>query len=561
MAQVDCANIGFEQGAMTGWIMSYGTVTDANMKVVFQGETTGTRNNEHYVTSATDGNDPKVSSISMVAPGSTHSLRLGNTTTGTHFSRIKTEYLVTEDNTLFQYQFAVLLQNTSGNSQNHESYQKPGFNIEIKDSNGDILPCSQYDIQLQGTNTVTGFLSSGDIQYRPWTTGAIDLRNYIGKKITIMVTAHGCTQKGHFGYAYFDAQCVKSEIRPVSICPDDDGYMTLKAPDGFGTYTWNNGETGATIRVKANLGDKYKVKLTPLASLDASCSFDLDYTITYKKTTAELVKEICEGEVVAVGDTIYKTTGTFIRNISKSNVCDSTVTLKLTVNKVPFYTQDVEICLGQKLTVGDTTFATSGTFIRKIRLKTGCDSTVTTHLTVREMTLQTTADLVITQGDSTELEATINPSGAYQFLWRNSSSLSCLTCDHVWVKPDKTEVYTIDVSDVNNICKKEGKITVSVKPCGIDAPDAFSPNGDGKNDVFFVNTPSCITKILDMKIYNRWGEVVYSNQNFQGSDEKQGWSGMYHGEISTAGVYPYKISVAMKSGRELQYNGVVHLLR
>ena len=64
-----------------------------------------------------------------------------------------------------------------------------------------------------------------------------------------------------------------------------------------------------------------------------------------------------------------------------------------------------------------------------------------------------------------------------------------------------------------------------------------------------------------MKIYNRWGEVVYSNQNFQGSDEKQGWSGMYHGEISTAGVYPYKISVAMKSGKELQYNGVVHLLR
>lgn len=83
----------------------------------------------------------------MVAPGSTHSIRIGNVTEGGHFSRIHTEYTVTADNTLFQYKFAVILQNTGVDGRaNHEPFQKPGFDILIFDSNGEELPCSSYDI-------------------------------------------------------------------------------------------------------------------------------------------------------------------------------------------------------------------------------------------------------------------------------------------------------------------------------------------------------------------------------------------------------------------------------
>ena len=252
-------------GNTNGWVSTYGTVADRDQKTIYTGETSGTQNNEHYVTSISDGNNPKVSSIPMVAPGSSHSIRIGNVTEGNHFSRIRSDYSVTADNTLFQYKFAVVLQNTTGTGgANHEPYEKRGLNILIFDINGKELPCSSYDIQLHGGNTVDGFQSFGDIQYRNWTTGAIDLLSFVGKTITIVVTAHGCTRRRHFGYAYFDAECFKSEIKAASACPDLDGYLNLLSPDGFQSYKWNNGEITQNIRVNANLGDQYNVQLTPL---------------------------------------------------------------------------------------------------------------------------------------------------------------------------------------------------------------------------------------------------------------------------------------------------------
>ncbi|TDE08392.1 T9SS type B sorting domain-containing protein [Dyadobacter psychrotolerans] len=559
-AQVDCSNIGFEQGTTAGWSLSYGTVVDVNQKVVYQGETSGTQGTEHFVTSS--GNDPKIPSIPMVAPGSTHSIRIGNTSTGTHFTRIKANYLVTQDNTLFQYQFAVLLQNTSGTGQAaHAAYQKPGFNIQIYDTNGDELTCSSYDIQLQGESTVDGFLTSGDIQYRPWTTGAIDLRNYVGKTITIVVTAHGCTQKGHFGYAYFDAQCLKSEIKALSSCPDENGDMTLQAPEGFGKYTWNTGETTQSIKVKANLGDKYNVKLVPLASLDESCALQLDYTIQYKKMTASLNQTICEGEQVAVGDTVYKTSGTFIRNISRSNVCDSTVTLTLIVNPTVKYTQSLRICEGESVAVGDTVYTTPGTYIKNVPQLTGCDSVVTTKLEVVQLALSVTPDLYITAGDSVQVHALAEPSGSYEYVWKTQNSLSCQSCADAWAKPLVSTLYTVAVSDTAHVCSQQGQVRIAVKPCGIEIPDAFSPGNDQLNEVFYVFGNSCVKQIKEMCIYNRWGEVIYQKENFAASDPASGWQGTYHGQISPPGVYPYKIKVELNSGAMLNYNGVVNLLR
>jgi len=565
-AQVDCSNIGFEQGNTNGWTMTYGTVTDANQKTVYGPEVSGDLN-DHYVTSLSDGNDPKIPSIPMVAPGSTHSIRIGNIMEGSHYSRIHSDYQVTADNTLFQYKFAVVLQNTipgnggGGGGANHEPFQKPGFNILIFDSNGEELTCSSYDIQLQGLDTVEGFEASGDIQYRNWTTGAIDLRKYVGKTITIVVTAHGCTRMRHFGYAYFDAECLKSEIKAASVCPDEAGFMTLMAPAGFGKYKWSNGETTQNISVKAKLGDKYSVKLEPLGSLNESCELQLDYTIEYKKTTASMEKTICEGEQVAVGDTVYRTSGTFIRNINRSNVCDSTVTLKLTVNPVPKYTQTISICDGESVTVGDTTYKTTGTYTRIIPQITGCDSTVITELTVLELNLSVTQDLTITQGDSVQIHALAEPAGSYNYLWQNGSNLSCLDCADTWAKPDVSTLYNIDVSDENKICNKAAKVRISVKPCGISIPDAFSPNNDQYNEVFFAYGSTCVKEIKEMIIYNRWGEVIYMKQNFLASDPSSGWPGTYKGMLSSPGLYPYQFKVELKNGNMLDYKGVVSLLK
>ena len=557
---VDCGNIGFEQGNTNGWILSNGTVENVGTAVVYTNETNGIYADGHLVTKIGDGNDPKITSaaIPMVAPGSSYSLRLGQTTQGGRFDRAKTSFIVGPENTLFQYKFAIILENPTND---HASYQKPGFNVKIYDSKGNPIACSNYDIQLEATNTVEGFQSQGDYQFRNWTTGAMDLRDYIGETITVEVTTHGCTKRRHIGYAYFDAQCLKSEVKQASKCPDENGYMTLIAPSGFGKYTWNDGQTTSQIKVIANLGDKYHVKLVPLASLDESCALQMDYEIKFQQTDTTLVTSFCEGESIAVGDTLYRTSGRFTRKIQRGNVCDSTVHLNLTVNPRIKYHQSLVICQGDSVAVGDTLYKTAGSYIRSIKLPTGCDSLVTTDLSIEELNLESITDLFITQGDSTELTSVVDPPGNYQYIWQPPLSLSCPTCAQTSASPPSTTQYTLQVTALNQVCKRSRQLTVAVRPCAIYAPDAFSPNNDHDNDVFFVYGNSCVKLVKEMVIYDRWGEVIYKKNDFAASDSSIGWDGTYKGQVSGPGVYPYKISVQFKNGELFDYKGVVTLLR
>ncbi|GAB3281741.1 hypothetical protein GCM10027347_57540 [Larkinella harenae] len=556
--QLDCNNIGFEQGTTDGWTLTNGQVANQDQQVVFQNETDGIFENGHRITRLSDGNDPKITTeaIPMVAPGSTYSIRIGNLTRGSRFDRIKGSFVVTADNTLFQYKLAVVLQNA-----NHEAYEKPGFTIRITDNDGQDLPCSFYDVQMSAGGTVDGFKTQGDIQYRNWTVGAIDLRNYVGKRITVEVTAHGCTHNGHFGYAYFDAQCLKSETKPGSACPDAEGYTVLNAPVGFEKYTWNTGQTTRSIRVKAAVGQKYWVKITPFSSLSASCEFQLDHQVSFEPVETTLVKTICAGDGLVVGDTTYRSSGQFTRTITRHTLCDSTVKLTLNVKPLALFTQQRTICAGGSLTVGDSTYRQAGTYVNHFTGASGCDSLVTTFLTVHQLDVQTSQDVTITQGDSTQLGVVAIPSGTYTYRWDSTERLSCPTCAQTWVNPSTTTQYRVQVSDKSGVCRLDKKVTVTVIPCGLYPPTAFSPNADQMNDFWEIKGNTCIRQIRKMTIYNRWGEVIYHQENIALSDHTRCWDGRYLGQQALAGVYPYKIQAELTNGDLSNYQGVVHLIR
>ncbi len=558
--KVDCGNIGFEEGTANGWILTNGTVENIGSTVVYSNETTGIYANGHLVTKLSDGNDPKITSeaIPMVAPGSNYSLRLGNVSQGGRFDRAKTSFVVGPDNTLFQYKFAILLENPTND---HEPYQKPGFNVKIYDAKGNPIACSNYDIQLEAANTVDGFKSQGDFQFRNWTTGAMDLRDHIGETITVEVTAHGCTKKRHIGYAYFDAQCLKSEVKQASSCPDENGFMTLIAPSGFGKYVWNNGATTQRVKVRANLGDVYHVKVIPLASLDESCALQLDYKIEFRQTDTTITTSFCEGASIAIGDTTYRTTGNFTRKINRGNVCDSTVHLNLTVNPRIKYSQNLTICEGDSVVVGDTLYRTPGLYVRTLKTVAGCDSVVTTDLKVDQLNLADISDAYIVAGDSVQLISAVEPPGSYTYIWQPPTGLLCSTCPETWARPSVTTQYTLQVTALNEVCKRNKKVAIAVRPCAIYAPEAFSPNNDRDNDIFFVYGNSCVKQVREMVIYDRWGEVIFMKANFAASDPGSGWDGNYHGQVMVGGIYPYKIKVEFKSGELFDYKGVVTLLR
>lgn len=98
---------------------------------------------------------------------------------------------------------------------------------------------------------------------------------------------------------------------------------------------------------------------------------------------------------------------------------------------------------------------------------------------------------------------------------------------------------------------------VYVNPRGlVHMPDAFTPNKDDKNETYRPVGLNITKEFYLFQIFNRWGEVV-----FESTDPDKGWDGTYSGKLAQMGVYAYKLKARLYSGEEVDYNGVVHLMR
>lgn len=94
---------------------------------------------------------------------------------------------------------------------------------------------------------------------------------------------------------------------------------------------------------------------------------------------------ICAGDSLVVGSNVYDSTGVYVDLLSSSAGCDSLVTTNLTVNSAVTFTQSPSICAGEVFTVGTSTYTSSGTYTDLLVSSAGCDSTVTTVLTVNPL--------------------------------------------------------------------------------------------------------------------------------------------------------------------------------
>jgi gliding motility-associated-like protein len=121
-----------------------------------------------------------------------------------------------------------------------------------------------------------------------------------------------------------------------------------------------------------------------------------------------------------------------------------------------------------------------------------------------------------------------------------------------------TGTYIIEVIDQNG-CSQQDTAFVGLQ-CPIYIPSAFSPNDDGRNDRFAVYSGVNI-EILDYKIFNRWGGLVYERQNFFSNQQSLFWNGDDATESLNTGVYVYTIELINPSGIIEQFEGEIHLVR
>ncbi|MFK7810770.1 MAG: gliding motility-associated C-terminal domain-containing protein, partial [Saprospiraceae bacterium] len=92
-------------------------------------------------------------------------------------------------------------------------------------------------------------------------------------------------------------------------------------------------------------------------------------------------------------------------------------------------------------------------------------------------------------------------------------------------------------------------------------PNAFSPNGDGMNDVLEIFAGPEVENITLFKVYNRWGEVVYELNNFLDVDPDIYWDGTFKGDQLNPGVFVYHATILFKDGRIELRKGDVTIMK
>ncbi len=316
-----CDNIDFSKGDLSAWTCGYASCSSedasacsngppptgafSHSAVTWQnpaagvtksaGPDAGTQNTYQVsIMGPASGADPAGTGIKRVCPigGFTYSAMIGDSTNinfGMGF--LEQTFQVTAANADFFYNYAIVLNNPG-----HCYFQQPYFNVAMLDQNGDTIPhCGNYNVVAGGAN-VTGtwkFLNKGtanEIDYLDWTTAFVSLKAYIGQCVTVVVVTSDCGQGGHYGYAYFAAQCKQLGI--ITSAPALCGNpIQLTAPSGGLSYQWTappggcmTPAAGNTQTITVSCVGKYQVIIQTVAG--AACADTLDTVIVSSTGTA-----------------------------------------------------------------------------------------------------------------------------------------------------------------------------------------------------------------------------------------------------------------------------------
>ncbi|MFQ5447408.1 MAG: gliding motility-associated C-terminal domain-containing protein, partial [Saprospiraceae bacterium] len=173
-------------------------------------------------------------------------------------------------------------------------------------------------------------------------------------------------------------------------------------------------------------------------------------------------------------------------------------------------------------------------------------------------------DRFIESGDGLILEAIVNVpfDSLASVVWSPLDSAECPTCLTQPVVPLFTTTYSISITAENG-CTDEDTLTVFVdRKKHVYVPNAFSPNGDGANDVFRIFAkPGTVKKIKSFLVFNRWGETVFQYFNFQPNDPAYGWDGTYRGQQMDPAVFAWFAVIEFLDGKTKVFEGDVTLVR
>ena len=195
----------------------------------------------------------------------------------------------------------------------------------------------------------------------------------------------------------------------------------------------------------------------------------------------------------------------------------------------------------------------------------GCSwETTVAILYPNEILVELGDDIYISQGQSADLLAQISSDigEIANIVWTNlPDSVVCPQCLDQVVTPYETSTYHIQVFDTTG-CFGTDNVTVFVDEQNpFFVPTAFTPNGDNVNDRLIFYAGKDIEKVPEFSIYDRWGNRVFHQENFQPNNPSFGWDGYFEGQPMRPAVFAWKAWVEFKDGKRKVFYGDLTLVR
>lgn len=437
--------------------------------------------------------------------------------------------------------------------------------------------------------TATYNWTSTDPNFQP-TTNPQPVVTQTAPTATYFVTAdNGCPNSGQ----------VTITVTSATLTVDGDTTICQNFPTQLiaagslpGTYTWNTGQTGQNIEVKPTTTTTYTV----VYSFGDGCQLTGQVTVNVQGVGPDVVfpndTQLCPGDSVtlntaATPGATYNWTSTppgFTFNgpvpppqtpsqSTQYNVtatldnCTLTTSVNIIVyNATLTVSEDIELCYGESATlVADgsltgsylwsngaatasinvappvnTTYEVLYTYGDGCTLEGSVMVTALDSFNVRIVSEPDTNSINV--GDPITLTSIVSPSqnlSGFQFQWFENETTSIGNTETIETTPSTSDTaitYKVIVTSPEG-CTREATITFRIVQPNVIVPNAFTPNGDGVNDLFRLKVLEGSATVLELNIYNRWGTKVYSS-----TDPNAAWDGkMDNGKEAPSDVYAYYI--------------------
>lgn len=315
---------------------------------------------------------------------------------------------------------------------------------------------------------------------------------------------------------------------------------------GGGTIVWDDNSTDPNREITAP-GIYY-------LTANFSCGENIQNTIVdsvlviYDGYALDTTFSICAGDTTFFRGIPYYTSGVFNEVGHVVDGCDSL--FEITVDVI-LSQQDtlIELCEGDSVFALDEYFFEPGTYaVSYTRNNCVTDYTVTVRYIVDQEIGIVGPSLPICAGQDTTLLVVGVPSGR-QVNWNTGATTRSITINSegtYWVSYQAECELLTDTIQIFEDPECDLRLFI---------PNAFTPNGDGRNDLFVIKGNNI--QSYELYVISRWGQVV-----FQSNSIHVHWDGTFNGKPAPSGVYTYKLIVkGVRNLEPIQKTGVIHLMR